>query len=219
MHMITLPIDILESTLEYQNWGVNAVTISFFLSLVVTSITAWGLWHQIRTIWQQHSAKALSASWMSYNSVLHLVIITYGISINSAAVTINGLLSLLYFAILFGLAKFKRFTTANRIVLGSLSIALVVMIATPYKSLFFLLFAMGGLFSAALQPLEMWKLKSAAGLDTKLIGTLLFANIVWLAYGLAVTDWILISINAIAFTIFTSTLFLARTYTHATDRF
>ena len=146
-----------EQTLEYQNWGANALTITFFLSLVITSITAWGLLQQVKTTWRDRVAEAVSVSWLSYHSVLHLVIITYGVSISSAALMINGLLALLYFPILFGLAKFKGLTPANKVALALFLAALVAMIVSPHKSIFFLVFAIGGLFSISMQPIEMWQ--------------------------------------------------------------
>jgi uncharacterized protein with PQ loop repeat len=82
------------------------------------------------------------------------------------------------------------------------------MIVLPYQSVFFFAFAVGGLVSGIMQPIEMWRKKNAQGLNIRLIGSILLGNIVWFTYGLAVTDWVLVTINLIALFIFGTTAWL-----------
>lgn len=210
--MITLVSDFLSRTHEYQQWGATTVTASFFLSLLVTAITAWGLLKQNQTLWNKRNADAVSISWLSYHGVLQLVILAYGIATFSLALIVNGLLAALYLPILIGLHRFKGFSPANSVAVALFLLALLVMVLTPYKAWFFFAFAAGGLISIAAQPHEMWRKKSAQGLDRRLVATLLFGTVVWFVYGIAIFDWVLIAINAAAFTLFSLTLILAHRY-------
>lgn len=206
---------IIGSTVEFQGWGFNALTISFCVSLVLTAIAGWGLLQQNKTIWQDKTARAVSVIWLSYYCVLQLVIFVYGFVIHSAALAVNGLLALLYIPILVGLWKFKGFTNVEKFSVTAFIAALAAMVLLPYKPAFFFAFAVGGLVSAITQPIEMWRKKSAEGLDIRLIGTILLGNVVWLVYGLAVQDIVLISINLIAFFIFGTTTLLWWQYREA----
>lgn len=207
---------LISATLEYQHWGLNALTISFFLSGALTLISAWGLILQQRTIFRHKQAEVVSVFWLTYYAALQLAILLYGLSIYSAALIINGLLAAFYLPILVGLWRFKGFSLKEKALGILLVTALLVMALLPLKSAFFLAFAVGGLISAITQPLEMWQKKSAQGLNINLIYTLLLGNIIWLTYGAAVSDWILIVINSIAFCIFGTTVLLWKRYTSTT---
>lgn len=198
----------LENTLEYQHWGVNALTASFLISLVLTFVSAWGLVQQNRTIWRDKKAEAVSVFWLSYYGTLQLAILIYGAFTHSGALMLNGLLALFYIPILTGLRKYRGFSALERVSMGIFALAILLMVLLPYKSQFFFVLAVGGLVSALTQPIEMVRKKSAQGLNIKLIGTILLGNVVWFTYGLAVGDWVLIIVNAIAFCIFGSTAFL-----------
>lgn len=198
--------------LEYQNWGFNALTVSFLLSLLLTAISAWGLVQQNQTIWRDKKAEAVSVFWLAYYAMLQLAILIYGLSLGSAALIINGLLALLYIPILIGLRKFKGFSVPEKISMWVFAVAITLMAFLPYKPLFFFVFAIGGLLSALMQPIEMWHKRSAQGLNIKLIGTILLGNIIWLSYGVAVKDWVLIIVNAVAFLIFGATALLWRRF-------
>ena len=139
---------------------------------------------------------------MAYHGILYAAILVYGLTISSLALILNGLLAVFYVPIMAGLRKFKGFTGLDNVLIAGLVVAILAMILLPYKSIFFFAFAIGGLVSATLQPLEMVRKKSAEGLSIRLIGAILFGNAVWFVYGLSVADWVLIAVNAIAFVIF-----------------
>jgi uncharacterized protein with PQ loop repeat len=210
--MLPILSPFLTATLEYQHWGVNALTVSFFLSVAITLITAWGLVQQNQTIWRKREVEAVSIFWLVYYAILQLAILIYGASMHSAALVVNGLLALLYIPILLGLWKFKGFSLMENISAGILASAILSMLFLPFKSQFFFVFALGGLLSASMQPIEMWQKKSARGVSIRLISTLLLGNIIWFVYGLAVHDWVLIIVNALAFIIFGTTALLWKRY-------
>jgi uncharacterized protein with PQ loop repeat len=206
-----MPVNIaplITTSVEYQNWGLNTITLSFILSIAVTTISAWGLVKQNQIIWKTKQAEGVSVFWLSYYLALQLAILIYGLSLNSAALVLNGLLAALYFPVLWGLWKFKGFSSLEKLLALILAMAILAMALLPFKTQFFFVFAVGGLVSAAMQPLEMWRKKSAEGLSIKLIGTLLFGTAVWFTYGVAVQDWVLISINLVASFIFSSVILL-----------
>lgn len=204
--------------LEYQNWGLNALTVSFFLSLFVTAVSGWGLIQQNRTLWKLRTAEGVAVPWMAYYGILYVAIFIYGLSLASLALILNGLLAMFYAPILAGLKRFKGFTGRDTVLITGFLAAILAMIVLPYKPTFFFAFAIGGLISAALQPLEMIRKKSAEGLSIRLIGTILFGNAVWFGYGLAAGDWVLIAVNAIAFAIFGTTAGLWWRYRSHVDK-
>ena len=210
--MLSVFSPLLTTTLEYQNWGVNALTVSFFLSVAITLITAWGLVQQHQTIWRKREVEAISVFWLTYNAMLQIVILIYGSSIHSAALVVNGFLALAYIPILAGLWKFKGYSLLEKISVMVFIAAILAMVLLPFKSQFFFILALGGLFSASMQPLEMWRKKSARGVNIRFIGILILGNIIWFTYGVAVRGWVLIVVNAIAFCIFGITVLLWRRY-------
>lgn len=178
--------------MELTQFGWNAVTISFLGTALFTLVESWGLWHQNKAIWKQKSGQSVSITWFSFFTATVVVVFVYGITINSIALIFNGLLlTLFHLPVLVGLWKFKGFNKAEKLLGVGLLVALAVMLATPIKDWFFLIFSFGLIASSVMQPIEIWRNKDAGVLEIKLLVSYLVSMSFWLVYSYAIRDWVL----------------------------
>lgn len=181
---------ILAQTVEYQNWGWNATTVSALGIVILTIPEIWGLWKQNRAIWTKHSGESVSIVWFSYGLYYFAACMIYDISIRSAASVFNAVaLASLHIPILTGLWKFKRYT-AREIQLHVLSVAMpILMLAWPQKTAMFMVFSMGAIAAMLAQPLELIATKKQGVVEIRLlVGYILPAGF-FCVFGFAIGNW------------------------------
>ena len=179
---------------EFQNFGLNAMTVSFIGTIFFTFFQAWGLSGQNKTIWKNKSGEAVSVSWLSYNLYVFFLAFIYALEINGLALAFNGFcLGVMHIPIIIGLGKFKGFQRWEKIVFGVAIVLLVVMIFLPseYKALLFLISSFGNIIAMATQPLEIFKKKTSGCVDIRLIFSFWISTIFWVVYAFAVNNWVL----------------------------
>ena len=179
------------SFVEFQNFDLNALTISAIATLFFTTIQAWGLLKQNKLIWREKSGEAVSITWFTCFGFMFAVIFIYGIEINAGALMYNGLLALFHIPVLIGLAKFKGFTLKQRLIFAACVLAVLIMILFPIKDEIFLTFSFISVVSLVMQPLEMWRSKSAGVVEIKLIKIYTAATAFWVIYAYSVGNWVM----------------------------
>ena len=65
-------IEILEKTIEYKNFGLNALTISAIATIIFSLISGYGVGRQAWKIWSEKSGKSVSPIFFAYNFVLKI---------------------------------------------------------------------------------------------------------------------------------------------------
>ena len=119
--MISL-FDLFKRTVEYKEFGFNALTISASATIIFSLLQAYGIFGQSQKIWRNKSGEALSGTFFFYNFFYFLIFFIYGISEKSVAMSFNGALCFLYIPILIGLKKYKGFTKIEKITASLMSL-------------------------------------------------------------------------------------------------
>lgn len=175
--------------MELRNLGWNVMTFTFVFTLICTALEAFGLYEQRKKIWTEKSGASVSVLWFSFLLGLYAAVVVYGQSIDSVALRIDGgVLALSTVPILLGLAKFKGFTTFEKIAAALLVAGIAAMIALPYKTEFFLAYSFGNVAVALKQPWEIWRNKSRGVLDQKLLFAFLVVTVGWSVYAFVFGD-------------------------------
>ncbi len=196
-----------QGTVEWQNWGWNALTISFIATVAFTLFQGWGLWKQDQTIRESRSGESVSVLFFSYFGCVFFSFLCYGFIIKSVAAAFNGLLGFLHVLVLVSLWRFKGFTPIEKLLAAAFPLAIVAMVTVPWKNALLLLLMGGSLLPMAHQPWEMWRNKSAGAVDIRFIAIFMASTVFWTIYGFAIDNWVLEIINPSALTILVITSF------------
>ena len=200
--------EILKSTVEYQNWGYNALTFSAIGTFLFTFLQMWSFGQQAKLVWVSRSGESVSVKMFSYWFFYWIAFSLYGVAGKSIAIAFNGLMFLATAPILLGLYKFKGFTRWEKISFSVFSLIPALMFYCPkaQKPTLLLVLLMGVLFSITLQPYEIWQKKSAGSVEPKLLVVFALTSIFWFAYGIVIRDMPLIVFNPLAIVVLLITL-------------
>lgn len=202
-------LNIIEQTVEYQGWGYNALTVGTIGALTFLILEAWGMYKQIRKIWEDRSASVLSVHWFGYGMSFMLACIPYGIAFRSATIVIAvTVLFILHLPILWGIYVFRGFKKHEVIGLCLYSLMLPAMIWLPWMDIVYLTFSMGLIWSFATQPWEMWRAKEVGEVEIRLLIALLLSMVFWATYAFAIEALALMILNPLLFVILTITIVL-----------
>ncbi len=185
--------------LEYLGW--NMLTLSFLATLFFSLLGGWGLFHQNQKIWKNQSGEAVPSIWYICSLGLFCSSVSYGITIQSIALVFSGVLrGFLHIPILIGLWKFKGFSVFEKRLSFFLFLVVLVMLALPWKGVFFVGCCFATIIPTATQPLEIWRKKSIGVVSLPVIATAFASSFFWVIYGHYVDD-LPIFIVSIAFTV------------------
>jgi len=206
--------EFLGRTVEYQNWGANAATFSFLVTVFFTCLQGWSLFAQNATIRRNRSGESLSTTFFIYTGCYFFMFLVYGITKNSIAFMFNGCLGIPYIPIVLALYRFKGFQGGDwvALVLSLLMIPVVVMLEGAWQDMFVLTGLFGIIIPLVGQVREMYRAKSSGSVEPKFVVTFMVANIFWFTYGLTTGQWIFVVFNLISFLVLATALILYRRY-------
>lgn len=182
---------VLSQSVEYQNWGLNALTISALGTAFFTFVEGWGNLAQILTIFRKKSGESVSTNFFIYITAAFSLYLFYGVHTRSLSVTFNGVIFLLHPPILYGLWRYKGFTKDNWAMVG-LGVTLnLLFVFTPYKTEVFGIMNVGVVFFLSQMPYEIWKAGTRGAADIKMIAAYMTSTVFWVGYAFATADPIL----------------------------
>jgi len=204
---------------ETEQFGWNALTVSFFLTVIVTLISCYVNWRQARQIWRLKSGHVVAVPVYLYLSAARIAMICYGWQSGSLGLTLSGALSFpMTAAILVGLVMYKKFSGFERclaFVLAAMSgwtVWASVYLSIGVTSVAFIVWSIGFMVIASAQPLEIWRAKSAGAVTFGTVFAPTFSSAVWIAYALALGDWVLVAVSMPIFVIAVATTVLWHRY-------
>ncbi len=206
--------NLIRETIEYQNWGWNMATVSFFATLFFTLWQGLSLLQQNSTIRNKRSGEALSVSFFAYSGSYFFAFLVYGLTKHSIAMTFNGLLGMPYIPILFALHRYKGFESADwfAILFFPLMVPTIILLEESGRDLFVLC----GLFFILIpligQTWGMYKTKNVGAVEPKFLKAFMASGIFWFAYGLSGGGWIFVVFNPISFVVLGTALTLYHRY-------
>ncbi len=184
--------EFIKNSVEFQNWGWNALAIGSLGTAVFTLIEGWGLWKQNDAIWEGESGESVSVIWFSYLLFAFVAFFFYGVHIRGLAAMFNGAaLALLHVPILLGLRKHKGFTTSEKVQFFLFALMVPAMAFLPWKDEVFMVVSVGIIYSTATQPWELLRAKKSGVLEIRLIVIYLISTIFWVIYAFAISEWVL----------------------------
>ncbi len=202
----------MEKFVEIQNFGLNTLTVIFFITLFFTFFQASALFKQNRKIVKNKSGLSVSFVFFCYYGFSALAVIIYGWHKLSLALMINGLLGFIMLMIIINLLRFKKIALGEKVVGLASIVVLPLIIFAPQKDLLFLIF--GSIINLALflQVLEIWRNKSSGSVHPGQTIVSLFSNTFWLGYAIVMHIWPLKIVNSISLALWFSMLFSYYTF-------
>lgn len=194
---------------EFKNFGWNPSTLSFAGTVFFAIWGTKGLLDQNNRIWSNPEQKGeiISVPWFIMHTFTFSSLIIYGISTKGIALVFNGILrTLLHISIIWGLWKFKGYTSKEKALFLTLAGCLMAMLILPWKWLFFMAFTLGGIGFSTHQPREIRKNKSVGLLSIKLIWIYITGASFWLVYSFKFGDRPLQIIMVLYFIVYVITI-------------
>lgn len=202
-------IQFITNSKEWQGFGLNSLTISFLGTIFFTLLQAWGLWKQHTTIKRNRSGGAVSISLFAYSTFSTITFLCYGFITSGFAVIFNGLLlGILYLIVLWDLYTFKKFTNSEKLITFGSFLFVPAIIFLPWKDAVLTSGMIISMIPLAMQPLEMWRKKSALSVEIRFFGASALSSIFWMIYGISIGSMPLAVMNPIALLILGTTVIL-----------
>lgn len=205
-------MNFLRSTIEWQQWGMNILTVSSTGAIILALFQAWSFTRQGMAIWRERSGDSVSVKMFVYLLFYLISFVIYGISMKKITMIINGLLFIPVISIVAGLIRFKPFTRIERYCLPLFSTMPIAMFFAPYKQALFFCMLVGLLIAFSCPPLEIWRNKDAGVVEIRVVVASMVTNLFWTIYALRVWDVPLIIFNPLSFFLMVTTLCLWRKY-------
>jgi uncharacterized protein with PQ loop repeat len=201
-------MNFISNLVEYQNWGLNILTISALGTLFFTILQVYGACDQNKKIWSKKPLKSVSLLFFAYNCSYFSSLFCYGFFKHSLAMILNGLLLFFFLPIVIGVWKFKKNTAKEKFWAVAFLLIVPLMIIMPQKDLLFMisLFGIACFFSVQLRKIMVEK--DFSSLSLKLVIILLATVIFWLGYSIAIHNLALEINSALAIILYAFAIFL-----------
>lgn len=208
-------LELLQNTIEYREWGLNAATIGAMGIIFFTFVEGWGLWKQIQTIWHARSGESISFRWFTYLGSYFVAGLVYGMHLSSVSMVFGSLIpALLHLPIILGIMKFKQLGKNEKAQSVLFILMIPAMILTAQKDMLYIVLSIGTIYALATQPLELYRVKSPGVVDIRLITVYLVSTAFWLLYAFAIKAVGLMVVTPFALILLTLTAVLWFRYKH-----
>lgn len=207
-------LDIINSTVEYQGFGLNILTMGAVGTMAVLLWESWGIIAQIKKIWRERAAEALSAYMFGYTAAFMAASIPYGIAVSSATIVVaSAVVFLLHLPILWGIHVFRGYTRKEALVTSAFFMMVVAIVALPsWMEFLFFSFSSGMLYAFITQAWQIWREKSAGTLEIRLIVAYITSSVFWSLYSFAAGIVPLMILNLLFFVLLLLIVLLWRRY-------
>ncbi len=198
-------IEFIKNSVEYQQFGWNALTIGFVMTVIFTFFQGYGLFAQNRVIWKEKSGESLSTLFFIYMTFYFTNFMFYGLAEGKIGMVFNALLVIMYVPILIGLWKYKTFSLKETYTSLLCVICLFPSYALMnglYRESFFLALLIGICLFQCMPIYEMWRAKSGGAVSLNYLIMFMITAVGWLIYAIAIHNLMLEIFNPIAILLF-----------------
>lgn len=180
--------EIINNTVEFQNFGFNAITISFIATLAITILQIIAAIKQNKRIRINRSGENWTLTLFAYLSFYFLSFIFYGISRNSLALFLSGIPGFFYIPILVNIWIYKENSKFDRISSILLFFTVPFIAISQYKGMA-ILFVFGlGATSMLIQTYKMIKEKDYKDVEPMFLVSFFVSSLFWFIYSTAIND-------------------------------
>ncbi len=174
---------------EISGFGINMLTLSFAATMAFTILQAIAFLKQNQRIIKTKSGQSVSFSFYSFFGFSALAVTVFGLTNQSLALSINGLLGIISLIIAVNLLRFKKLTKKEKIVGGLSVLALPVMIFSPNRDVIFLALGLIIGITVGIQIIEIWKNKSSGSYHSAQVFVSIASCSFWLIYSIIMKIW------------------------------
>lgn len=195
-------LQILRSTVEWREWGWNALTIGVIGTAIFALIQGFGLWKQNQRIWRDGKVPTLSPSFFLFSMCFFFAFLTYGIQGRSIAMVFAGTLGFIHVPIFMGIVKFKEVNRRERKLLLLIPLMIPLMgIAgwLGFREALLIAYFGGIVIALGRQVREAWRSPNPKDLDPAFIVSFLLSAAFWSVYGWRIGDLPLLIANPLLF--------------------
>lgn len=174
---------------EISGFGFNMLSLSFIATMIFTLFQAIAFIKQNQRIIKTRSGQSVSFSFYSFFGFSALAVTVFGLSHNSLALSINGLLGFISLTIAINLIRFKKISRQEKIVGVLSTLALPTMIFSPNQDIIFLALGLIIGMTIGIQILEIWKNRSSGSYHPTQIFVSIVSCSFWLIYSIIMNIW------------------------------
>lgn len=190
-------------SVEWNNWGMNVLTVSFMGTVFFTFLEIWGLVKQDRTIRDARSGEGVSVSMISYFGCTFIAFGYFGFTVHSIASVFNGvILFFFYLKVLLTLKEFKVFSTEDKWRIALFASFALLEFLTSKKELVMTSMMVGAAYPLWLQVKEIWVKRSVGQLDIRYISVMLISTLFWTVYAFVTHNLPLMIVNPFIIVLF-----------------
>jgi uncharacterized protein with PQ loop repeat len=200
--------DWVSGSVEAQKWSEVVVRVSFFATVIATMFTMWATYSQARKIRENRSGESVSVLMFSYLSWMFVAYGYFGYWAHSVAIVFNSLCAIPYFLVLWNLWKYKGFTRAELLWSLAFPLQFVAVVVLPWKVTLTTTILSVSLAFMAMQPIEMYRTKSAGFVSMKYALVFLASLVFWTIFAYKTRQLPLLIVNPAAFIIIGATIWL-----------
>lgn len=208
-------ISLFAASIEYQDYllhgTITTINFALFVALISAAVQAWGILRQTKLLKTNKSAAALPLTFFAFQFFYFMAYLIYGLKIGSVSLVISNVVGVLFLPIIFTLIKFKRKENVSfkSELLVSPFLALIIPCVVFIKkewSLIAVLILATIVFTHLV--VEIIRKREIRNIEPRFIISFILCSLVWLWYGIEVSDFGLIASSAttisvgIAFLIF-----------------
>jgi len=184
-------LELIRETIEYKEFGLNALTISAIATILFTFLRAYGVCEQAKEIYKNKSGEAIDTVFYFYNFFYYFIFFVLGIKENSLAIIINGSLSFIHIPVLLGLIKYKSFKKLDIIFILLMLIASSSVFYYPHKDQILFAFSCISLIVIIKQSKEFLRKRSLGNFSLKYLQVFFVTNLFWCIFFAATGQWLL----------------------------
>jgi len=172
---------------EFQNFGLNAITASFCMTTFFALWGFWGLTKQIKKV-KAEGAETLSVMWTLTFFAMFATCLPYGIVNGKFALVVTFLCRIpLYVILVPAIYKAREGFSRNEWLWAGV-VTIIFSGALVSVNITFLILAWVGAVMAADQPRKILKNKNTIGVSIELVIAYLASTSFWFLYGLSTSD-------------------------------
>ncbi len=179
--------------IELQNFGWNAVTVSFVILMAIRVFGIVGASRQSYRVWSRKNADSLSWFTATYFVLIMVAETAFGADIGSIAMLTATIRIIPQIVLVVGICKFRSLGWPLILFMVSALAGQALAIFYNFEGLFFTVVGVGLIIAVGTQPLEIWRNRSAGNTDIFYLSVFLAGSTFWLVYGIATDNiWLMI---------------------------
>jgi len=179
--------------IELQNFGWNAVTVSFLALMAIRVLGIVGASRQGYFVWKRGNADSLSRFTVVYFALIMVTEIAFGSAIGSIAMITAAARIIPQLILVVGVSKYRGLGWPIILFIVAVLVGQTFAIIYNFEGPFFTAASVGLIIAVGTQPLEIWRNRSSGNTDIFYLSVFLAGSTFWLIYGIATNNiWLMV---------------------------